>query len=116
MKQTRKFASAEKLYNKLSLTQKYRSQDALYEILGEQGYYWERKAQRWQDGGESHPPSTVISISVSTGYDRLSEVAEILTEALEGYDLELIEQSRAYPCRPPKQNDSKMYLTFLAQD
>lgn len=116
MKQTRKFVSAEKLYRKLGLTQRYRTQDALYELLGEQNYYWDRKAQRWQDGGESDPPSTVISIRITTGYDRLNEVAEVLIEALGEYELELIEQSKPYPCRPPKQNDSRMYLTFLSQD
>ena len=112
MKQTEKLRKAEQLYQQLGLKEKYSNQEQLYNLLIANNYFWESDNKRWSKGEAADPPSELIRIRVWAASDVIESVAEILAEALPQYDLKLIEKSKPYVCRPPKQNEHRIYLIF----
>lgn len=113
-KMTAKYKSALELGHQLGCTIST-VQKALYLQLNELGYFWDSEEQDWVVSTEPvNPPSTLVRVRVWAAGDRVEEEARRIAEIMiEAHDYQLVEKSQQYPCRPPNQNDSRMYLTFL---
>lgn len=108
MKQTKKYSKACEI-----ATLSHENQESLYKQLNELGFFWNSKIQQWQrDDRLADPPSNLIRIRVWATGDKVEQAADILIESARAYGLELQEKSEPYPCRPPKQKDSRIYLVF----
>lgn len=113
-KLTTKYKSALELGHQLGCTIST-LQEGLYLQLNELGYFWDSEEQDWVKSAEpANPPSTVVRVRVWAAGDRVEEEARRIAEIfVEAHDYQLVEKSQQYPCRPPNQKDSRIYLTFL---
>jgi hypothetical protein len=116
VRQTRKLVTAISLYHDLGLSKSYDSQDELYSLLNECNHFWNSQEKRWVDGGTPDPPTNAIWVRVMSDAKIVSEIASVVAEAIAPYEIDLIDRSDLYPCRPPKQNDARVYLTFKGRD
>lgn len=108
MKQTKKYSSACEI-----ATLNHENQESLYKQLNNLGFFWNSKLQNWvRDDRIADPPSDLIRIRVWAATDKVKQAASIFTESAQQYGLKLQEQSEPYQNRPPKQNESRIYLTF----
>lgn len=108
MKRTKKYTGAIDI-----LTHPHETQDELYSELNRLGWYWDSKQQRWvRDDRVADPETKFIRIRVLSGTSQVQNVADNVIEAMQERGLRLLEKSPPYPCRPPQQNDSRVYLTF----
>lgn len=57
--------------------------------------------------------SEPIRIRLMAGRDRCAAVAEQIAALMRANGYELLEKSEPYPCRPPKADDDRIYLTFI---
>lgn len=113
-KQTRKYATACELADQLNIDSRDRSnQERLYRLLNEQGYYWDAGSQRWQQlNQDADPPTDLIKVRVWAEDSKVRGAAYQMRVALKDQGYVFLEQSEPYPCRPPKQLESRIYLTF----
>jgi hypothetical protein len=44
--------------------------------------------------------------------NKVENAADLFIENVESMGLKLLERSNSYPCRPPNQLESRIYLTF----
>ncbi len=108
MKQTQKYKQATQI-----LTFPHSTQDELYNELNRLGWYWNASKKKWErDDTPAREASKIIKIRVLAPNDKVSEVAQHLIEAFGDIELTLLKQSVPYPCRPPSQNESRIYLSF----
>ena len=108
MKQTQKYTSATQI-----LTYPHTKQDELYEELNRLGWWWNSGKKKWErDDTPAKEASGLIRIRVMAETDKVSEVAQHLIESCSDMGLRLVEESKPYPCRPPLQNESRVYLSF----
>jgi hypothetical protein len=96
---------------------------ALYSDLADAGYQWEPvgHGRTGLEGEWIHladvpadPPSDLIRVRVWAKAEDVDLVAGFIAGNLIKLGYELVEKSDAYPCRPPKQLESRIYLTFQA--
>ncbi len=93
------------------------SQEALYSLLNDAGYFWDSNTQQWQQSNEPpDPPTNLIRVRVWTDMTKVKGAAYHIKGVMEESGCELIEQSEPYTCRPPKQLESRIYLTFRERD
>lgn len=113
VKQTKKYKTACEI-----ATLNHQTQEELYSQLNQLGFYWESKKQRWERNDQlADKPSEVIRVRVWADTKKVEQAAAAVVEAMEAdYGLKLLERSAPYSCRPPKQNDSRIYLTFVEVD
>jgi hypothetical protein len=108
MKRTQKYSQACQI-----LTFPHINQDELYEELNRLGWYWQPKNKKWErDDTPAREATDLIRVRVMAVSAKIDEVAQHFAEASSNIGLRLVEQSQAYPCRPPNQNESRIYLTF----
>ena len=108
MKQTKKYTKACEI-----ATLNHETQDALYNQLNELGFFWDSKLQKWErDDRIADPPTDLIRIRVWAATDKVEQAAQCFIESAQQYDLKFQEKTEPYKCRPPKQNESRIYLTF----
>ncbi|MEH2310734.1 MAG: hypothetical protein V7K35_04735 [Nostoc sp.] len=108
MKQTQKYSGACRI-----LTFPHQTQDELYAELNRLGWYWTPAKQQWErDETLAQPASKLIKVRVWAAKESVENTAELFLENAEINGLRLIEKSPPYPCRPPKQLESRIYLTF----
>lgn len=90
------------------------NQDELYERLQKQGYHWNSKAGEWEyhKPESANDPTPLLYIRVWADADAVEQAADEVSQKLAG-GYALVERSRPYPCRPPKQLESRVYLKFL---
>lgn len=90
-------------------------QETIYNRLMQAGYYWDSKQGVWiQTASEpGDPASPIIRIRVWADAYKVEAVASQVCAAMTGKGYRLLEQSIAYPCRPPKQAESRIYLSFI---
>lgn len=91
------------------------NQEALYQEIGKRGYFWTPTEGRWiiAPVEDAEPASTALKIRVWCDMEIVEDIAgDIVRELTERLALKLVEQSPVYPCRPPKQLDGRVYLTF----
>lgn len=108
MKQTKKYSGACEI-----ATLNHSNQEDLYYQLNGLGFYWNSKTQVWERNDQlAKPASKIIKIRVWTATEHVDRLAAATIEGLEAYGLQLVEISSPYVCRPPQQNDSRIYLSF----
>lgn len=89
------------------------NQETLYRVLNEQGWYWDSSIQEWKQFTEpADPPTELIRIRVWSDRSRVEGAAYQLRVAMEEQGYIFLEQSEPYACRPPKQLEYRVYLTF----
>jgi hypothetical protein len=94
------------------------SSDELCNHLQDKGCYWDSNISRWvyTPGEQNDPASQLIKIRVMFDKNQVKEVADKITELLTDFGYRFVESSSIYPCRPPKGNDGRIYLTFQAPE
>jgi len=109
MKKTKKYTGATRL-----LTFPHSNQEELYQELNRLGYYWDALDKKWiRDDRLANPPKQGVDIRVWSNKDYVEEHADIVVQLLSRQGYTLSNKSKAYPCRPPKQNESRIYLSFI---
>ena len=110
IRQTRKYLEAKKITPNF----KHESSAELYRHLEANGYYWESDTNSWYHLPEEKrsEASKVIRVRVLTDRNEVESVAETVADVLKSHGFKLLEKSEMYPCRPPKINDGRVYLTF----
>lgn len=108
MKRTQKYSQACQI-----LTFPHKTQEELYSELNRLGWYWHSQKKEWmRDDTPAKQATNLIRVRVWTGTTKVEQAAELFVENAEDNGLRLIEKSTPYACRPPNQNDSRIYLTF----
>ncbi|MFG6097349.1 hypothetical protein SPB21_18940 [Leptothoe sp. ISB3NOV94-8A] len=110
-RRTQKYLKALETAQGLNISQT-EDQSTLYVALNEKNFFWDSGDQRWVPGMEPNPASDLIRIRVWAAAETVKDAAQLIVRRLTRDGLELIEQSDPYPCRPPKQLESRIYLTF----
>jgi|GEM_PF-3495367 len=109
MKKTAKYSKASE-----RLTFPHSTQEELYRELNRLGYYWQPDSKDWiRDDTPAKDATNLVKVRVWASSDKITQVVELLLEGLADSGLKLVEQSEPYSCRPPQQNDSRIYLTFM---
>lgn len=89
-------------------------QEELYKALQERQHFWDSKTKTWElIDLDAEPATDWVKIRVWADTELVDVQAKLIVMAyveVSGY--ELMEQSEAYRCRPPKHNQSRMYLSF----
>jgi hypothetical protein len=116
-KLTRKFASALIVARREGIPDYIAvgdNQDALYNHLQSKGYLWNSQTQIWEFVADepADEPTQFVRLRVWADTEIVSEVADDMAESLKKLKFKLQERSEAYRCRPPKQGESRIYLTF----
>ena len=111
---TAKYSSAIALARQLELTLAQRAdQEAVYRVLGQEGFAWNSRAERWEHVADTaDEPTRLLRIRVWTDGEIVPEAADTIVHALGQQGYELLERSEPLPCRPPKQLEGRIYLTF----
>jgi hypothetical protein len=108
MKQTQKYSQACHI-----LSFPHTCQDELYSELNRLGWWWQPKLKKWErDDTPARETTNLIRIRVMASNQKVAEVAQHFIESATDMGLKLIDQSEPYPCRPPNQLESRIYLTF----
>lgn len=111
-KLTLKYSSALEIAKKLKIVQ-VDNQERLYCELNQVGFFWNPEIKIWVRSQEpADPPTDLIRIRVWADSKKVTRAAIQIKSVLEQSGFEFIEQSEAYVCRPPKQLESRIYLTF----
>lgn len=89
--------------------------EALYEALAKRQYFWDSAEGEWRcaDIADADPPTPLVRLRVWSDAELVEDAADDIVRVLvETYGYTLVEQSKAYPCRPPKQLEARVYLSF----
>ncbi|WP_414574262.1 hypothetical protein [Nostoc sp. CCY 9925] len=108
MKRTQKYSKACQV-----LKVPHQTQEELYAELNRLGWYWQAAKKEWErDDTPAKEATKLIRVRVWANKDKVEDAAELFIESIEGMGLKLLEKSNPYPCRPPNQLESRVYLTF----
>ncbi len=110
-RQTAKYRAATALSERLGI-RSTSEPDRLYLALQDAGYTWDSRLQTWNEMPAPNPPSRLIRLRVWADGEVVEELADDLVRLLDTLGLQCDERSEAYPCRPPQQLESRVYLTF----
>lgn len=112
MKNTQKYRLALQISNI-----KHDHQDILYEELNKLGYCWNSKIKQWvKHEGESNPPLEGLRIRLWSDQKDMDEYSTIIKEICQAHGLKLLESSKPYPCRPPQEKETRVYLYFIKEN
>lgn len=91
------------------------NQEELYDTLQHAGWFWDSDAGCWEyhDATEADPPTPLVHIRVWAGLDSVKSAADVVIKTVTAKKLKLVERSKIYPCRPPKQLEGRIYLKFM---
>lgn len=92
-------------------------QEVLYKHLNENGLWWDSKAGDWIDfsAAPANEPTPKLMIRVWAEGKIVESRADEVIKGLRG-NFKLISRKGPYPCRPPEQLESRVYLEFLPGD
>lgn len=110
-KQTEKFVKAVAIAgNRFRNT----SHEALYQLMSEAQYYWDSRSKTWvQSPSELNDPATQLHrVRVWAAKEQIEGLATAIIQSLTAQGYRLDERSAVYPCRPPKGNEARIYLSF----
>lgn len=111
MKRTKKYVTALEI-----ATLDHNSQDELYSKLNGLGYYWNAVSGKWErDDTLPDPASDLFRVRLWADKEKVEEFAEVVSQLLRQSGYKLHDKSESYSCRPPKQNESRIYLTFTEE-
>jgi hypothetical protein len=87
-------------------------QEELYQILQDNWVFWDSKTKDWTKSKEKPAkPSELVHVRVWASADQVDMIAEkLITDVYPR--LEMVEKSPVYLCRPPKQLEGRVYLSF----
>jgi len=90
------------------------SHESLYQLMNEQQYFWDSHLKEWiLLPAELNDPATRLHrVRVWATTNQVETLARAIIENLTAQGYELEERSTIYPCRPPKGNESRIYLSF----
>jgi len=88
--------------------------EALYAALGKAGILYD-KMKGWYDASQepAEEPSDVLRVRVWAKTEDVEAQARLIVRTLTSGGYRLLEQSQPYVCRPPKQLESRIYLSFI---
>ena len=108
MRKTQKYTGACEI-----LTYPHSNQEELYSELNRLGFYWQSKKNKWErDNTPAKEATKLIKVRVWATTNLVDQVAEVMVEQMETVGLKFLEKSNPYQCRPPNQNESRVYLIF----
>lgn len=111
-KQTQKYRTACELAERLSIEERDNS-ERLYRLLNEARYYWDTGSQTWLENTiDADPPTELVRVRVWAEDSKVRGAAYQVRIAMEEQGYIFLQQSEPYPCRPPKQLESRIYLDF----
>jgi|SRR5690606_20592418 len=110
MKRTVKYCSALQIMPGLKCLDDSRR---VYEKMQQAGFMWDSQTEEWVDTSNLHadPPTDLLRVRVWADSRLVEQLADVVALELGKYFV-LDERSVVYPCRPPKQSESRVYLTF----
>lgn len=114
-KLTAKYKAALNAAYKLQL-QIPKDQDTLYSVIEEHGHLWDSDAGEWIDlaNQPSDEPTPCLLVRVWADAEIVEEYADLIELKLtKSKRAKLIERSKVYFCRPPKQLEGRIYLRFM---
>ena len=87
----------------------------VYQFLAERGFYWDSTSKQWifTDPEQNDPPSSLYKIRVWAATEEVEAIAQAVIVGLHQQGYQLSEKSIPYICRPPKANESRIYLSFF---
>jgi hypothetical protein len=114
MRQTVKYKAAVKVAQKSGLMD-WATQAGLYELLQCNGHMWDSKTGEWLHlpSMEADEPSPLIKVRAWAELGNVEAVSSCIANLMGCVGYELAEKSKVFPCRPPKQLEGRVYLTFL---
>ena len=91
---------------------------SLYKSLADEQYFWYADEGEWKrvSPAEADAASTVLRIRVWADKKIVEDLARDMANMLEAAGFDLQDKSELYVCRPPKQLDGRVYLTFALQE
>ncbi len=108
MKRTRKFVAAEAIALEIGVE----VNDDIYRNLEQYNYFWNSEEGEWYKAGSPDLPTNLIRIRLWADGEKVKQDCDKLLHALASQGFVLEERSEPYACRPPKQLESRIYLTF----
>jgi hypothetical protein len=114
-KLTRKYSAALVAANALKI-QIPKDQETLYELIEKNGRMWDSDQGEWIDltDEEADEPTPCLMVRVWADSEIVEEYADLIVQKLKPRAT-LIERSKPYICRPPKQLEGRIYLRFMPQ-
>lgn len=112
MRRTGKYLAAEAIAKEHDINL-WKSQEELYQTLRDVGYMWDSKTGKWMFLPEmaADAPSPLIKVRVWADALAVDKVASAVVSEMSKH-VTLVDRSEVYPCRPPKQKEGRVYLTF----
>ncbi len=92
-------------------------QEELYALLAKAGFWWDSQLQTWSEVSNeaADEPSNLLRVRVWAKTKDVESQARLIVRTLTSGGYRLVEQSQPYICRPPKQLESRVYLTFMRE-
>lgn len=111
---TKKYTEAVNTARRVGIRATGGDQEWLYRMLAEQNYQWDSDAGAWNHlpSLPADAPSLLIRVRVWANGEIVGLMADGVVESMLAAGLRLVERSQSYPCRPPQQRESRVYLTF----
>ena len=88
---------------------------ALYQTLNAHNWYWNSKRGVWEMGESAQKATDLVRVRVWAASEFVEQAADEVAHELQKQDYQLLERSFPYVCRPPKQLESRIYLSFLTK-
>lgn len=86
---------------------------SLYHDLNQKNWFWNSKTGVWEQGEPAQKPTELVYVRVWADTEKVEQAASDVAGEMQRRDYRLVDRSETYPCRPPKQLESRIYLKFL---
>ncbi len=92
-----------------------KNQEALYDLLQKNSFFWDSRAKQWNkhDLKKADPATELVNLRVWAEAETVEFVARDIAAMMQAQGYRLVETSKPYLCRPPKQLEARVYLKFL---
>lgn len=90
------------------------SHEVLYQMMSESNYYWDSRSKEWiySYPDRNDPATQLHRVRVWAAREEVESLATAIIQSLTEQGYRLDERSAIYPCRPPKGNEARIYLSF----
>lgn len=98
------------------------TQEELYAQLQQAGFFWDSKIKKWEyhEPELADEPTPLVMIRVWGSGEVIEEAADDIVAAFNRHphtqNWRLTKRSPVYGCRPPKQQEGRIYLEFLPKE
>jgi hypothetical protein len=93
-----------------------KDQETLYELIEKNGHQWDSDQGAWIDlaNEPAEDPTPLLMVRVWADAEIVEEYADLIElKIIKSKQAKLIERSKVYLCRPPKQLEGRIYLKFM---